>query len=250
LTGAQAYDLARFTESASVVVSTLGTTSTARYSFEIHHALDEAVHDMISALRTNELTTIDLVITFANDVVNTNGFKGGTTPAAASYAITVESIEYDMLSDVTTTDGSRGAPSKLGAMLHTSDKQEVSGTATGAQVDFQLTTGNLTRFLMLHVYNNSTASAPVLSDDILGTNIRLNVNGREIRVTEAYAIRADNGVLRAFNQIGCYVLDFGDDLTSFLDLTKVNQCRLQWDIVSGAPAWKVTLAQDYVRVGA
>ena len=248
LTGAQAYDFGRLTETASPVTAVLGTTSTAAWAIDIHYAMDEMTHDMITALRSNELSTLDLVITFATDVVNVNGFKGGTTPAATTngYSVQVESIEYEMLNDVVKS-GERGTATKLGIMSHTSDKQEVQGTSTGSQPDFQLVVGNLTRFITLHVYNNSGA-APVLSDAILG-NVRINLNGRDWRATDAKAIRADNGSTRGINYTGFYVLDFGDELTSMLDLTKVQQCKLQWDVVSGSPAWKVVLGQDYARVG-
>lgn len=237
LTGPQAYDLARFTESASAVTSSLGATSTASWSMEIHYENDAALLDLLTALRSNELTTLDIVITFA--AAGADGFKGGTAAAAAAYTVSAESYDYEMLAET-----QFGFP--LGSFKHFSEKQTKNGTAAGNQPDWDLVTGNSTRFIMLHTYDTSGA-VPTLSDAILG-NVTLNINGRDYRVTNGADIQQDNVARRGFDQTGVYVIDFGDDEVGFLNLENVKQARLQWEVATGAPAaYRVDLAQDYTR---
>lgn len=236
VTGAQIFDFGRFYESAPNVVSDL-TVASAFYSFEVHHANDEALLDLLTALRSNELTTLDMVITFAADAAN--GFKGGVGPAAASYDVTVESYDYEMLAET-----QYGA--LLGSAKHYQEKQSKVGTTTGAQADIQLVTGNLTRAVMLHAYNTAGA-VDVLSNAIIG-NLRLNINGRDFRVTTGVDVQQDNVYKRGFNVPGVYVIDFGDDENGFLDLRNINEARLQWDAGAGAPAsYRVDVMQDYTR---
>lgn len=238
LTGAQAYDLGRFTEAAAAVTNSALTTgvNTSKYSFDIHFENDEAMLDLLTALRSNELTTLDLVLTFNIDTAN--GFKGGTSATAATYAVTVESGDYEMLAE--TQFGHM-----LGSAKHYAEKQSKVGTTTGAQPDLQLVTGNITRFLMLHAYD--TTGVATLSDAILG-NLRLNINGRDFRVTTGFDTQQSNVKMRGFNQTGVVCIDFGDDENGWLDLRNVNQALLQWEVLAGAPAsYRVDLAQDYTR---
>lgn len=238
LTGAQAYDLGRFTESASNVVSDL-TVASASWAFEIHHENDGALLDLLTALRSNEFTTIDLVLTFAADAAN--GFKGGIAPAAAAYNVQVESYDREMLTD-----------EQFGSLLGVAKHYQASigaaaGAAAGQQADVQLVTGNRSRFLTMHAYD-TTGAVPVLADGIIG-NVRVNINGRDYRVTDGVAIQQDNVAKRGFDQVGVYVVDFGDDENGFLDLSAINQARIQWDVAAGAPAgWAVDFAQDYTQM--
>lgn len=242
LTGAQIYDLGRFTENASSVVSSLGATSTASYSFDVHHSNSEALLDMLTALRSNELTTLDLVLTFAPD--SANGFKGQTSPAAAAYTVEVLSKDYEMLAE-------KQFGQLLGVAKHYQEKQTKTGTATGSQADIQLVTGNLTRFVMLHTYDTSGA-VPTLANTIIGNGqLRLNINGRDYRVMTGFDLQQENVAYRGFDVTGVYCIDFGDDENGFLDLRAVNEARLQWEVASGAPAsYRVDIAQDYTRSGA
>lgn len=239
LTGPQAYDLGRFTEDASNVVSVLGAASSASWAFELHHENDGALLDLLTALRSNEFTTIDAVITFATDALN--GFKGGTLPGVATYQVQVESYDREMLTDV-----------QFGSLLGVAKHYAVSigqatGAAAGQQADVQLITGNRMRFLGLHAYN-TTGAVDVLSDAVIG-NVRININGRDYRVTDGASIRQDNVAKRGFGQVGVYFVDFGDDEQGFLDLSAVNQARLQWDVLAGAPAgWRVDFCQDYTQM--
>lgn len=238
LTGAQLYDLARFTENSSTVINSAFTTgaNTSNFSVEIHHGNDEALLDLLTALRSNELTTLDLVLTFPLDTAN--GFKGGTTSTACAYTVTVESRDYQML-------GETQYGHMLGSAKHYAEKQTKVGTTVGAQPDLQLVTGNLTRFIALHCYD--TTGVATLSNAILG-NLRLNVNGHDYRVTTGFDVQQDNVSSRGFNQPGVYFLDFGDDENGFMDLRTVNQALLQWETKTGAPAsYRVDVLQDYTR---
>jgi hypothetical protein len=179
------------------------------------------------------------VLTFAADAAN--GFKGGVGPAAATYQVQVESYDREMLTDV-----------QFGSLLGVAKHYAVSlgqanGAAAGQQADVQLITGNRMRFLVMHAYD-TTGAAPVLSDAVMG-NVRININGRDWRVTDGASIRQDNVAKRGFDQTGVYVVDFGDDENGFLDLSAVNQARLQWDVLAGVPAgWTVDFAQDYTQM--
>lgn len=237
LTGPQAYDIGRFFEDASNVTSDL-TVASASYSFDVHYENASALLDLLTALRSNEYTTIDLVITFAADAAN--GFKGGVAPAAAAYTVQVESGDREMLT-------SNQFGSLLGVAKHYQTSiGAVVGATAGAQADVQLITGNRTRCVMMHAYD-TTGAVPVLSNGILG-NVRININGRDFRVTDGQGIQDNNVAYRGFDQVGVYVVDFGDDEQGFLDLAAVNQARFQWDVAAGAPAgWNVEFSQDYTQ---
>ncbi len=237
LTGAQAYDLGRFTEQSSAVVNTLGATSTSQYAFDLHHENDGALLDLLTALRSNEFSTVDLVLTF--NAAGSDGFKGGTAPAAAAYTISVMSEDYEMLAD--TQFGAL-----LGSGKHYQEKLgSKTGTAAGSQPDIDLITGCLTRFIALHAYD--TTGVATLANTIVG-NLRLNINGRDTRVLTGREIQCENIASRGFDQTGVYVLDFGDDENGWLDLRNVQQAKLQWDALTGAPAgFRVDVAQDFTR---
>lgn len=240
LTGAEAYDIGRFYEQASSVVTALGATSTAQYAFDLHHAGAGAKLDLLSALRTNEFSTVDLVITW--NAAGSDGFKGGTAAAAAAYTVSVLSEEYpDMLTDVQFGQ-------LLGTAKHFQEKLgSKTGTAAGSQPDIAMITGNLTRNIMFHVYDTATTAVPTLSDAVLNT-IRLNINGKDYRVMTARNVRDDNIKENGFDQVGVYALFFGDDANGYLDLTKVQQANLTWDVAAGTPAgYRVDIMQDYFR---
>lgn len=239
LTGAQAYDLARFRESASRVVSSLGATSTAEYAFELHHANDGALFDLMTALRSNEFTSIQLAITFAPD--SANGFKGQTNPGVAAYSVDVLSYDMEQLSGAYAVQYEQ----LLGSFKHWQNNLgSATGTVSGQQADIQLVTGGKVRGIMMHCYD-TTGSAPVLSNSIVG-NLRLNINGRDYAVSTFAEVQSDNAASNGFDHTGVAMIDFGDDEIGWLDLEGVNQARLQWDVLSGAPAgWRVDFSQDY-----
>lgn len=238
LTGAQAYDLGRFTEDASSVVNTLGATSTSQFAFDLHHENDAALLDLLTALRSNEFSTVDLVLTF--NAAGADGFKGGTVPSAAAYTIAVMSEDYEMLTEI-----QFGA--LLGSAKHYQEKLGSKvGTAAGSQPDIDLITGNLTRFIALHAYDTSGAVA-TLANTIVG-DLRLNINGRDMRVMTGREVQCGNVAARGFDQTGVFVLDFGDDENGWLDLRNVQQAKLQWSASTGVPAgFRVDVAQDFMR---
>src|SRR5574340_671963 len=240
LTGPHAYDLARLTESASSVTSSLGATSTASYSFELHHENDGALLDLLTALRSNEYSTIDLVVTFAVD--SANGFKGQTNPAAAAYTVSVDAFDYEMLTE--TQFGQL-----LGSAKHFSDKLgSKTGTAAGSLPDLDLLTGCLVRFVAFHAYD--TTGVATLANTVLdAANLRLNVNGHDYLVCTGFDIRQDNVARRGFDQTGVYVVDFGDDEAGWLALRNVQQARMTLEAAGASvPAgFRIDVCQDYTR---
>jgi hypothetical protein len=241
LSGAQVYDYGRFTEQASAVTNSSFTTgvNTSQYAFEIHHENDEALLDLLTALRSWELTTLDLVITWNIDTAN--GFKGGTSATTCSYATTIESVDYPVAMGMSMQFGL-----PFGKLKHKTEMQTFAGTTTGNQPDFQLSCGNTTRFLSLHAYD-TTGAVPVLSNAIVDT-LRLNIAGEDRRVTDMFSVQADNTASRAFTQTGVAFIDLGDDEASWLSLEQVKQANLQWTVKAGAPAtYKVVFGQDYTE---
>lgn len=241
LTGAQAYDLARFTEDAPRVVSSLGATSTATYSFELHHENDEALLDLLTAMRSNELSTVDLVITWAAD--GANGFKGQTSPAAAAYTVSVQSADYELLAE-------KQFGQFLGVARHYQEKlgsKSVASAGAASQADIDLITGGLVRFIGLHAYD--TTGVATLADTVVG-NLRLNINGKDVRVFTFDDLRRMNAAKRGFDQTGVAFIDFGDDERGFLDLRNVQQAKLQWETSSTNPAAsRLDICQDFTRGG-
>jgi hypothetical protein len=239
LTGAQAYDLSRFTENAPRVVNVLGATSTSVYAFELHHENDGALLDLLTAMRSNELSTVDLVITWAAD--SANGFKGQTVPSAAAYTVSVQSADYEMLTE-------KQFGQMLGVGKHFQEKigsKTLAVAGAASQPDIDLITGGLVRFIGLHAYN--TTGVATLADTVLG-ELRLNINGKDVRVFTADDLRRSNSSKRGFNETGVVFIDFGDDERGWLDLRNVRQAKLQWATASTNPAAsRVDICQDFTR---
>jgi hypothetical protein len=240
MTGYQAYDLGRFTESGDQPVVGLAAVSTADFMFCLHHANDFALHDMMAAVDAAKLNTFDLVIQFAADA--NNGFIGGTVPLAAAYTVTVRNSNFPgMLLD----KGGNPHPF-VEALRHVFESQSVAGAAGGGTTAplLRLTAGNKTRFISVHTYD-TTGVNPVPADNVM-SNIRLNINGQERRITDYITMQKKNSADRQFYIKGCCVLDFGNDEAGFLDLRGVAEPYLSWDIAAGPPAtWRVDFGQDY-----
>ena len=245
MTGYEAYDLGRFTEQGDTPTLVQAASSTAAFLFSLHHENDECLYDAMAFIDAARLNTFDLVIQFAPDN-NTNGFAGTTTQGVSSstcaYNVTVRNSNYPaMLKDA------GGNPNPfVEALRHINETQSVSGVSGGGSTAplLRLTAGNKTRFIMMHAFN-TTGTFPVASDAIV-SNIRLNINGQERRITDWATQQRRNQSDRGFLVPGMCVLDFGDDEAGFLDLRGVAEPYLSWDIAAGAPAgWRVDFAQDY-----
>ena len=248
LTGHQVVDLAKITETYPSVPVTTGTSggasggvaSTADFQFTIKHINDGATGDMLAAIPAGKLTTFDLVIDLAADA--NNGFIGGTgTIGVTSYTATARSVGYpDML-----LDASGNVQSFVGTLRHIAESQVVQSTAgAGTSFDVRLTSGCLTRFLLLHTFDN-TGAAPALSDSVVN-NIRVVINGAEKHISTFLEDRKSNTKERNYNYTGSVIVDFGDDEAGWLDLRGVAEPKLTFDVAGTPPAnWIVTVAQDY-----
>lgn len=236
MTGAAAYDLGILTESQNTPVTVLGATSTCRFTLEIHAENDGALRDLLTALETADLASNVLEITWSPDA--TNGFKGGTAPAAASYDLSVNAKQYPTMSNQ--------PDSILGSALHkVLPLDTLIGTA-GATRQTNLNTGNHTRFIILHCYD-TTSGVDVLSDAVLD-NISLSYQGVDyFKNVKATAIRAENQAGRGFGQTGVYVLDAGDDEFGFIALSDAaGAAKLEVVIAGTTPAgYKVEIHQDH-----
>lgn len=246
MTGYEAYDLARWTMNGDNPVTVLAATSTADFQFNLHHANNGTLFDMMSAIDAAKLNTFDLVIQFAPDTAN--GFIGGTTPLVTNYTVTVRNNNFPgMLINPATGQLS----TYVDALRHINETQTVQGASGGGTTAplLRLTAGNKTRFIMIHAFN--TTSGVAVPSDAIVSNLRLTINGQERKITDYITTQKLGMANRQFfvpgTQIpGLAVIDFGDDEAGWLDLRGVAEPYLSWDIAVGAPAsWSVTFAQDY-----
>lgn len=232
--GHMAYDLHRLTEGIAAPVTSLGATSTAVFSFELHHEMDGALYDMLTAIRGSDMAMLDLVIDWADDA--DNGFIGQTSPAAASYTVSVVEKSFP---------GMLALPG-VGSLKQFVEEQAIPGTTTGRQADVRLSGDNSTRFITIHAFDTTTGVA-VPSDAVLDS-VKVVVNGLEKRVMSWREIREETGSGREVDEPGFGALDWGDDEAGFLDLMGVNDPRLQYVVAAGAPAsWRVDIGQVSIK---
>lgn len=245
MTGHQAYDLGRFTQRGDNPIVALGSTSvasTADFDLVLHHINDGALFDMMGAIDASKLNTFDLVINWASDT--NNGFIGGTaTTGLAAYTVTARSVGYpDLLLD------QNGNPHAfVESFRHVDETQTIaSAGGAGTSFDFRLTSGNKTRFIMVHAFDTSGTN-PVLANTIVN-NMRVVIGGKERRVTTFPEQQKQNVRERLFNQIGVCVLDWHDDEAGHLDLRGSNEPKLTIDVGSQGtlPAsYRIDVCQDY-----
>lgn len=245
LDGHQFYDFARFTEASSAPSVTYGVAggaaAEARFSVDLHHIMDEAVCDLVSALRGgNELSSLTLVLTPAPDAAN--GFVGGVAPAAAAYTVTVEERALPKLSGKTQADRDMIGYGK--AIHNQMSIGEIIGGAAVTNQSFKLKCLGKTRFVMLHT---TSVTGGALADGIIDT-ISWSVPGHDFFVgAKAFDLKQDNIKKRGFNQTGVIVLDLGDDPEQWANLSGLGDILVTVTTLSTAPAsWRVTAAQDYV----
>lgn len=247
MTGYEAYDFGRFTEQGDApVVQSAVSPCTADYMFTLHHSNDKALHDMMAAIDAARLNTFDLVIQFALDT--NNGFTGtnaaGTTPGITAYSVTVRNENYPGMMN----DAEGNLNGFVEALRHVNETQTVvgaGGAGTTAPL-LRLTAGNKTRFIMIHSFDTTNANAVLLPSDNVISNIRLNINGQERRITDYLTQQKVNQANRQFFIRGCIVLDFGNDEAGWLDLRGVAEPYLSYDLAAAVPAnWRIDFAQEY-----
>jgi len=244
LDGMSLVELSKFTENQATPAVVLGTSSTARFAVDLHHENDNAVRDLLTALKTREFSQLDLVINFAPDA--TNGFIGGTTPGVASYVATVYAKTFDDLTEAAGIDVDGNEYAQVGLSQHIATGQLINGSTTGEQQPIRLSPKNMTRFIQLLSLANASGVL-TRSDDIID-NVRLVVNGREVRNQKFKHIQMDNEAKRNVVRLnsGVAALDFGDDEVGFLNLMDVQEALLYYSIDSSVSgSWQLRIAQDY-----
>jgi len=234
LDGQQVYDLNRITESVQAPIVTLGTTSTAYYTIEIHLEQDESLNDLDTALRSGDYTAINLRITWASDVAN--GFKGGATPSAASYSIAASSVCYPDLTPVSDNDKIFATQ---GSKIKKTDSFSVSIGSVGVQPKIQMTSGGSTRFVMITTRNASG----VLANGIIG-DIAIKRAGETIRECTFQELQQENARARGFGVFaGVAFVDFGDDPDGFMSVPST--IKVDFESTSLA-AGSMKICQDQV----
>ena len=244
--GYQFYDAMRVTESSSANVIAYGAGSgaaaTASFSMDLHHIMDEAHQDLLTALRSADVSGLQLVLTCAADA--SSGFSGGSgTVGAAAYTVNVEEKSLPGLSGKTKQD--RDAIGYGNATHRYMGIGEIIGGAAVTSQQFKLKTGNKTRFLVLHCHS---VTGGVPANGIVD-EISLTINGVDYyRNTKAVALQQDNTKHRGLNVTGLIVLDRGEDISQWFDLRNLNEVKLEVKTLATAPAsWRVTCAQDYAE---
>jgi len=236
LSGYQFYDLNRITEAAAAPVVSLGVNSSVVFSTDAHMEMDGANYDLSTALRTGDYSTITMRIEFNAD--NANGFiGGGGAVGVASYTASVEAMCYPSMTPKSVEEK---ASVSQGSQAHRTDAQTLTIGVVGNQADIRLKTGTLNRFLAFHTFN----AAGALANGIIG-NVRLSMAGvdGDVRDLPFTSIQAENAAKRGINLTGFGFIDFGDDVNGWLDASKVNELKIQWDALA---LGTVELAQDYV----
>lgn len=244
----QFYDAMRYLELASAPVNyagvAAGAAATSSFSFNMHHANDQATLDLLTALQTADFSTLSLVLTCAPDA--NNGFIGGVAPAAANFTVGVDTHEYQDSAFSGDSAAQRKTINYGKARHHFKSMDEKSSaSAAASNQEVQLDTGGRTRFLFLHSYN-TTSGVNVLANGVVN-QITLNVNGKNVLQGVQFAnIQQENVAKRGFNQAGIAVLDMGDDPKGWIRMEDVNTVKLQYSTLGTAPAgWLVRVAQDY-----
>lgn len=242
LSGQQLYDMARLTEGFATPVQTLGggggATSSWIFSVEIHHELDGAYYDSVSSLKTTDLSKLDLEVIVASQTkLAGSAFTGETFAAAPAILMSIDPELYVRPEMAFRED--------VGTQDHFLTSREDANTVTGVRT-MELDPLNMTRFIALHVDNIAGgADVAIPSDAIIGS-VKLVQAGRILADTDFRAMRFATTQKRGRDITGFAVLDWGDFNGAFAELTAA-PVQLQYEIVTGAPAWRVQVTQDYVK---
>lgn len=235
------YDLMRATESKSTPLYAYGAGGGAAASLsgicDLHFELDGSPMDVLTFLDTSELSSLNLKLTVAPDAQN--AFIGGTgTVGVTAVNVTVEAKEYPDM---------KGAMPFGVATQFCIDMLENTGVAAVSNKEVPLKTGNKTRFLLIQTLDTSGAR-PVFTDAVVD-KFNLKVQGHEyFGNSPGKTVRKINEAVRGMNNVGCYLLDLGDDPAAYADFEGLVSAKLEFSTLAGAPAsWKATCTQVYIE---
>lgn len=235
------YDLMRATENKSTPIFAYGAGGGAAAALsgisDLHFELDGSPMDVLTFLDTSQLSSLNLKLTIAPDAQN--AFIGGTGAVGVTAVnVTVEAKEYPEM---------KGAMPFGVANQFCIDMLENTGVAAVSNKEVPLKTGNKTRFIMVQTLDTSGAR-PVYTDAVID-KFNFKVNGFEYcGNSPGVTVRKKNDANRGMNNVGCYLLDFGDDPAQYADLEGLVSAKLEFSTLAGAPAsWKATCTQVYVE---
>lgn len=219
-------------ETQDVADVSVGTTTTVSMMIDLHHAMEDASRSLLTALRGDLATSIDLEITMAPLADWLLAFTvggAGAAPTAATGTVTVYSHElqvadYDQLPEV----GSRNHFQVMFA-------EEV---ASSGNLTINLDTGNRTRGLLVVVDDGDGA----LDDDLV-SDVSLVVAG-VVRLQSKFSHMRRRAVkYNGLDYEGVIYYEFSDWDVGFLDLTTIQQARLVFTTTDAA---RVRVVQDYL----
>lgn len=244
------YDLFRFYDNVSPVPVTAfgaggGAAATAQFYFELNMSNDEAKRAELTALKTQDLGSLWLDLYPSIDTAN--GFVGGTGAAGVT-AITVNADEIYLpyLSNAANSKDGYGE-----CVRYVKKLASPIGNASASPYEIFLNNdnadkGHRTRAIMLQFRDTASgAFVDTVLDYVTIEGIPNLQGGIAVQNIHDYTLRQMNVQMRAFNQTGCYVIDFRDDENGWLSLAGIAQPKLKFQSKAGAPAaWQVSIHQD------
>ena len=217
LSGTELVNLMRFTEAPQASVFSGGNITTTPAvlvtTVHLHTQFDAALNDLMSARFTADYSQITLTINWGTSV-----FTGGTTPGALNIANSIKALAYPRPDKMIA--GANGGSIGAAKQVFQSSLKTPSGAGSGD--DMLLKTGSLVRFIGI-----TTDVGGVADDGVVG-NIQLLFHGINYQAS-FLGLKLSNILHRSgWYQPGMAVIDFGDDPSGFLDLSGVNEARMQW----------------------
>lgn len=242
LSGQQAYDLARIHEDPAPVTfvpgAGAGGLGYVNFGLELHLELDGAYYDMASSIRGSDVSKLDVEIIPTNQVkAQTIGFIGSTFAAAPNF---VMSVDVELF----TRPGMAGR-ADVSYQDHYVTARSDTGTVSGVRT-IELDPSNLTREITIHTDDVSAGTnAAVPSDALVGT-VTIRQGSRILLDSDFASLRKDTMRKHGLDITGFAVISFGDQHTEFAELNKT-PVQIQYEIAAAAPAYRVEIAQDYVK---
>lgn len=246
LSGQEIYDFARLTEKQPVPKLTPGAgggaVGTVRYYQEIHLEMDGTYFGQMTGLVGEEASKLDLEIIVANATKAQHAFTGATFAAAPLFAFTAD---VEVYSHPDFQSIRRSTPS-VGTQCQYLVNKTLAQTSTGRH-SLELDPSCLMRAIVLHVDDVSAGAGLEVPSDSIVSNVRLVQGNKLLRETTFTDMRfVAESKTELGNVVGCGVLWWGDQETAFASLD-TSPVQLQFDIVGGAPAWRVQATQNYKR---
>lgn len=245
-TGFDLSALNEINENTSSQREVLGLANAVDFSFEIHSELEDANHDLLTAIESGQRTKYNLVITFAKDASAI--LTGGTLSGVPTYVVAVEAKTFPELNGMGAVDDANNQYFGIASLVHRVVTNHSSGTASGKLAPIHLSSaGSLLRALQLSAFD-TTGANPIVSDNII-EGVRIVAGGVEVYSSNFKNMqqRNERHIGQARLGSGLAFVSYGDDVSEFLDMGDVKDARLYLTVAAGAPAsYEIRTTEDFV----